>query len=159
MNIDPEKAKRWYYKRLLPALENVYGKQELIDRGIIKMNELKLEVGKWYRTRNGNKAFVSHKVIDGIEAVCPYGGYVIDHHKHARLWCWFENGTDFSDNDLHEFDLIEEWKEPLKGECWVNVYSTETCVANSTKFRADDQAMKDRIARIKVSWTEGQFDD
>ena len=119
-----------------------------------------IEVGKWYKTREGYKAFVSHKIIDGVVATCPYGGYVIDQFNQAVLWCWFENGTDSSDGEGHEYDLIEEWKEPKSGVAYVNCYpNTLDAICHPSREKADEDATSGRIACVRVEWKEGQFDD
>lgn len=48
--------------------------------------------------------------------------------------------------------------KPRTGKCWVNVYPTGQTVCHS-KHMADDYSSPNRIARIKVIWEEGRFDD
>lgn len=51
---------------------------------------------------------------------------------------------------------------PEKQERWINLNS-DSWITNpylyKTKEKADENASPDRIARIKIEWEEGQFDD
>lgn len=73
------------------------------------------------------------------------------------------------------YDLLTPWHEPRSGEVWVNVYvnraeytdSTRE-VVHSSKLMAQTAAdftmsgvekPRECIARIRVPWKEGQFDE
>ena len=53
------------------------------------------------------------------------------------------------------FDLIDA---PVTREIWVNFYLSGHAVHN-TRERADYFARRDRIARKRVTFTEGEFDE
>ena len=120
--------------------------------------ELKLEVGKKYRTRNGCEVEIlkvglvgtAHPVCavythsTGYQSVVSYTnlGYLYD----------FENQT--------EKDIISEIKP--KKVLWVNVYHAVNSQGFSTKEAADhaEQAPdRPRRACIRVEYEEGQFDN
>jgi hypothetical protein len=63
-------------------------------------DELKLEVGKCYKTRDGRKAFVS--VVDDTYA---YG--IIEDDRLVTIW--IQNGV--CDTDDRDDDLISEWSD------------------------------------------------
>lgn len=48
-----------------------------------------------------------------------------------------------------------EYVEPQKGEFWVNVYK-HYIVYYPTKEKADGMSRNDRLACVKVPWTEGE---
>lgn len=49
-----------------------------------------------------------------------------------------------------------EKPEPQRGECWVNVYRHHLPHACETREDADRQSGPERIACVKIEWTEGQ---
>lgn len=131
-----------------------------------KMNELKLEVGKWYETRNGKKAFVAfeYRSRNGF----THHGYVKEGDFDDTI-SWHSDGVHYR-AERTNYDLIEEWKEPLKGEGWMNVYKNtygdvwygvvSRDVEKVKAWEAQEKTKGETIlARIKISWTEGQFDD
>lgn len=66
--------------------------------------ELKLEVGKCYKTRDGRKAFISiqnklDKKFSGIFVGCNY------------CCAWFNDGCYKIDKSESSFDLISEWND------------------------------------------------
>ena len=66
-------------------------------------DELKLEVGKCYKTRDGRKSFVSFKNSDAY-----FRGTVVGDFEYIS---WQENGKhDYSTNG-HPLDLISEWSD------------------------------------------------
>lgn len=77
---------------------------------------MKLEVGKFYKTRSGKKAKVCDKIEDffiGVEFLSNVSGYSL--HR------WSHSGVDSFGPESD--DLISEWEEPLKFEtnvAWSN---------------------------------------
>ena len=63
-------------------------------------DELKLEVGKCYKTRDRRKAFISS--YEGI-----YIGIVVGEDTLTK---WFANGK-YQNNEEHPLDLISEWSD------------------------------------------------
>lgn len=79
------------------------------------VNELKIEVGKYYKTRGGGKAYIGYKVpkeLNEHDKTCFIGLIVKDDFK--KHWTWDEDGF------CHEFrhekmeDIISEWQEEPK---------------------------------------------
>lgn len=107
------------------------------------MNNLKLEVGKWYRAKNGTKHEIIYYNLQADLYISSYGV------------CFNENGIH---EENYEIDLIEEWKEPKTGELWLNIYRGNYAIHDS-KNNANGVSTKGRLACVKVTWTEGQFDE
>lgn len=126
------------------------------DDIIEEVNEMKIEVGKWYKTRGGAKVFVGMHVPSGKAK--PYVGYqVIENDVYFCDMSWFEDGSFTTHTPMHAADLIEEWKEPKSGVRYINIY--EDGLAHKTREVADHSASNGRIACIRVEWKEGQFDE
>lgn len=68
--------------------------------------ELKIEVGRCYRTREGKKAFI----ISKNKEKCQYWFLVVTVNS-AELYRVCNNGAFLDTDNLHRNDLIEEWKE------------------------------------------------
>lgn len=66
-------------------------------------DELKLEVGKCYKTRDGRKAFISYYDKNDNE----YHGCI---NGKAGDMCWCENGL-WYENEENDPDLISEWSD------------------------------------------------
>jgi len=112
--------------------------------------------GETYKTRDGREARVY--AVDGAGIWCIHGAI-----KEYGEWCsasWFSSGR--ADSDTSDGDLM-----PPKRELWVNVHKwkdgTITLRNHNSKRDAElyaDMDIGDRnIARIRVEYTEGQFDD
>jgi len=89
------------------------------------MSELKLEVGRQYRTRDGWRCVVVLKREDGFD-VWHAGG--------ENVWSHWSNGEFAqSEGERHmvDFDIIEEWTEPQVYEASLvldtdgNIYGSE----------------------------------
>jgi len=110
------------------------------------------EAGKTYKTRDGRDARVY--ATDGGGAKSIHGAWKTD----AGHWYTAEWYADGSQGVCHEMDLM-----PPKRELWVNVFSMTNGKTASEGFasreRADYYARSLRIARIRVEYTEGQFDE
>lgn len=125
------------------------------------MNEaqaLTLEVGKYYLTREGKRAFVS-------------GNNPFTYGSHIRLigvvdgWGvqgWDANGV-YTTMGQHYLDLVAEWVEPKRIKGWVNIYPhpnmpQDVIVNNAlyeTKEKADGHSVGGRIACIEIDVLEG----
>ena len=75
-----------------------------IDHYINESKSLKLEVGKFYKMRDGRKAFVYAKI--GID--CPYPFCVV---KDGKLDAYNVNEEGKQAADKQSLDLIATWKE------------------------------------------------
>lgn len=67
-------------------------------------DELKLEVGKCYKTRDGRKAFISTQSMTDKKFL----GVVVGCNS---CWSWFNNGCFKIDKSESSFDLISEWSD------------------------------------------------
>lgn len=77
-----------------------------IDHYINESKSLKLEVGKFYKTRNGRKAFVYAKTDEG-----KYNCWaVIVNSIMGGTFCCTANG-EYTANKESENDLVEPWEE------------------------------------------------
>lgn len=115
------------------------------------------------RTRSGCKAWI---VGYSPEEEYPFIGCYVGINGYSFGGCWSSDGCYISGKSSTQ-DIISEWKEPAKGEFWTNVYTTRNpskhrYLAFHSKIEADDYGAcngTERIACIRTTWTEGQFDE
>lgn len=75
------------------------------------MAKLKIEIGKFYLTRNGDKAFVDANTSKESTSIHPFVGR-IKLAKRNMDCAWNESGLFDSDSKFPSgLDLISEWKE------------------------------------------------
>ncbi|WP_422363164.1 hypothetical protein [Pyruvatibacter mobilis] len=120
------------------------------------MTDLKIEEGKCYRTRDGRKVHILAKRTDTDSKAGRYMPF-IGHVERGPSGAWGLDGS--SSSFQPNADLVSEWKEPRKGEVWVNVYAEQDQVSFvfTTRKAADEAAeFGVRLACIRVPWTEGQ---
>lgn len=113
----------------------------------MKMEQQEISMDKKYRYRRGGPARIL--CIDRPKEQCP----VLSMDEFGTLHCHYYNGKIYNDQ-LCEFDLIAE-----KDVLWVNVYGNGSTWTNRSKIEDGDPSSKGRIARIKVEYVEGQFDE
>lgn len=73
--------------------------------------QLKIEVGKFYRTRNNQKARIY--ATDGGGEYTVHGAI---YHENINVWVphkWYISGRELSQEEEFIFDLVCEWEEPL----------------------------------------------
>lgn len=108
----------------------------------------KFEIGTQWKTRGGWRAVVVAEINDGQllvwHRVCVE--QVHDTHGHNLR----NNGEKYN-SPAEDFDLIEPWKDPIEHEVWINMYPHQS----STKQGADEVAKEERLACVKVRYTEG----
>ena len=80
---------------------------------------MKLEVGKFYKTRDGRKAevvYINEEWTEYERAIIKFEGKGYGH-------TYSLNGTYYPGGGACNNNLIEEWKEPIKYsvECYVNL--------------------------------------
>ena len=115
----------------------------------------KYEGEGWYETRDGGKAYVAAELpnsvcsVDGVEI---YVGYL----EGGGAEGWYADGRVFEEIDA-KGDLIR--KLPEKKTLWVNVDDDGFTSVRRGRYEADKFSNHDRIARIKVEYEEGQFDE
>ena len=128
--------------------------QKAIEQAIkIERTPMKLEAGKYYKTRNGLKAYVEFIRQDSL-----FGDYLTKYPAMGFIesygeQMWKTNG-EFNTSIENELDLISEWREPIKISGWVNVSDIFTSGLYKTKEEADFCAGQSRRACIYVSGVE-----
>lgn len=70
---------------------------------------MKIEVGKFYRTRDGRKAGIYR--TDANHSEYSIHGYVVELNGDEYSSSWYSDGRYFPTWE-HGADLIEEWQEP-----------------------------------------------
>jgi hypothetical protein len=84
---------------------------------------LKLEAGKYYRTRDGRKAFVTAVAMENpfgaMNELYPVIGYVEGRYASAS---WTAEGFLLMECERGD-DLVAEWVEPKRIQGWMNVYA------------------------------------
>ena len=136
-----------------------YGNQvndtDLIEE--VKENEMTIEVGKYYKTRSGHKAFVAfeYNSVNGF----THGGVVYGEQNAFDVGCsWYELGNHIKREMNNDFDLIEEWKEPKSGIGYLHVYIDDGEI--EYRFRDNNNNLENLAnAIVRVEWNEGQFDE
>ncbi len=109
--------------------------------------ELDIKIPSFWKNRNGDKVCVYDCNADFYDCIIVGGD---------ELYRCDPNGKAVYKPMIHSGDLIEPWTEPRTGEFWVNVYDTHATINYSSKENADELAASDRLACVKVTWTEGQ---
>ena len=110
---------------------------------------MKIEAGKYYRTRDGRKAFVS-----AVEVPCER--YCVNKRIHPVLGyigvgqcSWTEAGHGDARCET-EYDLVDEWREPVTRELTLYLYPNgDVC----TVPRLGNYP----IGSARVTLIEGQF--
>lgn len=103
---------------------------------------------KTYRTRDGREVRIY--AVDGCNDY-PVHGAILNEYGWV-VTTWRKDGRSFrSGNGRDEpYDLIEV-KPRIQREVWVNVYPGPiVCELRHTKADADEDAMRNRIACVKV---------
>jgi len=103
---------------------------------------LTLEAGKYYKTRDGRKAFVGAlnqpSPFGNLKDMYPAAGY-IEGEDSARSWML--NGELYNNAKAFEADLVAEWVEPKRIKGWVNIYAA--------KMNPDDGDIQDvRVGQV-----------
>lgn len=81
---------------------------------------MKIEVGKYYRTRAGRKAEVYKRISSIPSPVVGFEGRIFYDHGYCSNYCWSEDGT-YDPEGIAPQDLIEEWgdeNEELREAYW-----------------------------------------
>ena len=114
----------------------------------------KFEVGQFWKDNQDDK----HLICD-IDDAFIYTFCFADKEKYE----WNLDGS-IADGDIYVFTLTELWQEPRSGFVWVNVHHTEfhehyEYYSYDSLEAATENAEPHLIARIKMPWKEGQFDE
>ena len=70
------------------------------------MNNLKIEIGKFYKTRDGRKARIYH-----VDEKHIHGAVYTEGDGIWAIRCWWSSGQITSSGNLNGCDIVEEWKE------------------------------------------------
>jgi hypothetical protein len=107
--------------------------------------------GETYKTRDGREARV-YAVDGGRNQNIIHGALLMDGAWLSQTWS--------SDGRMIKGNLCPEDLMPPKRGLWVNVYDGgAVSYGFACRDDADASAGEYRIARIRVEYTEGQFDD
>ena len=79
------------------------------------MNDLKIEAGKWYKLRNGIKAFVYRTDAKGCYPIKGWSDGGDGFHNNLEL---AHNGCVRLNGLQSELDIIAAWTEPHPAESW-----------------------------------------
>lgn len=130
----------------------------------VKDDEMKIEVGKQYKTYNGYKAYIFVRLPDSAAAVCRYLGYIT---SPDGVFCCQTSWNEEGKSSVKSYEIVEEWKEPKSGVLYANILvdksnGTPGVLWFNNKEEADkssNYSWADRVACIRVEWKEGQFDE
>lgn len=113
-----------------------------------------INMTKKYKYRKGGEARIL--CVDGAAHLYP----VVSMAENGAVYKHRGDGTYCAVGEEHAFDLIEVKEERVM---WLNIFPSYdgTLVADifPTKERANTSECNSRVARVKVVYTEGQFDD
>lgn len=124
------------------------------------MSDLKLEQGKFYRTRDGRKAFVA-AVIKPSPFSNSANGYPVVVYLDHELFRRFYNldGSLDSDGSPSCLDLVAEWREPQQIAVELVMVRRENGTVNYSTSRGGRVTHMEPdtiIARKQVTITEGE---
>lgn len=112
--------------------------------------------GNFYKTRDGRKAQI-YKILEQDEYPV-HGSILVDDDDDEWIpESWSFEGQYVEDKPCDNWDLVSEWREPIKLEGWINVYPKGVffhddvrSVIHKTKESADKYAETSRITCVKV---------
>lgn len=114
---------------------------------------LKIEVGKFYRTREGGKAVCISDCRNSKEY--PYAMAYIG--GNGDLDAVSVNGLVYI-GEMDAKDIVAEWTEPVVR--YMNVYGESNVIASyATRKTADSHASDTRVACVRIEFSPGQFDE
>ncbi len=126
--------------------------------------KLQLEAGKFYRTRDGKKAYVCGSLganpFTGQKKSCPVQGYIEGHGQTS----WTEQGGYVVGED-NGYDLIAKWVEPKRIKGWIAIggsdfgtVQTSHCLETKTEACGvfEDDYRRKPLACIEIDVLEGQ---
>lgn len=118
------------------------------------MSDLKIEQGKYYRTRDGRKAFVSCELapspFDKKEYQHPFCGWIVDN---VFPTSWSRDGKD-NRSHTSNCDLIAEWREPVVMEVTAHLFAKDGI--HTASFSPTHEG-RPAIGSARVTLTEGVF--
>lgn len=120
---------------------------------------MKLEAGKFYRTRVGKKAYVACLV----NPLSPYDDYPITGFVNGEEdpQCWTVDGSFYDTaNCVHDHDLVTDWRDQAAVNGWVVLFndgSTSRVLPTEREARAILAAVRDHGCndKLAVVYVEG----
>jgi hypothetical protein len=120
---------------------------------------MKIEAGKYYKLRNGKKAYVVcivHNPFSDESYVYPIMGFIEDRNGTAS---WTLKGESIKDS-VSEWDIVEEWRDPQTWEVTVYIARMGTDPPHTFAVFTGGQCWMDPksiIATKKITITEGDL--
>ena len=111
-----------------------------------------LDLTKPVQTRDGRKVRVL--CTDGPGEL-PVVGFIEDNVTTTQ----WPVGGEYYGGALRNFDLVNTPAAPRTFERWFNVYKSGSSFDHATREDADNMTYPDRIARKRVVFTEGEWDE
>ena len=121
--------------------------------------DMKLEVGKYYKARNGMKAYVLSKDLPNpfFPSSNLHEIYIKVCYEPGDICVIENNGRVFESRESPQ-DLISEWVEPVRVKGWVNVFKSHYSRTwslyfgdvYSTREEAIKQSDEDTIGQIYI---------
>jgi hypothetical protein len=122
---------------------------------------LTLQPGRYYRTRDGRKAYVAANVQNPFNATkYPVAGYLDEDDSDHSPAAWTADGL-FVDGDELAEDLVEEWRDPPKQFTRIvaalrGVSGLEWCATFQSEGELKQEAIgKTVLAKTTITLTEG----
>lgn len=112
---------------------------------------LKIERDKVYVTGHGKRV----RVVCADNNSMPNFPVIGVYEESGDISAYTSEGH-FWDDGVSGFDLVREVKE--KQVRYINIYPNNE-ISHNSRQTADDCAIHGRLARIRVEYEEGQFDD
>lgn len=109
-----------------------------------------ITMGKKYRTRDGRPVEL---LTTSGRGKWPVMGYIGDSDHPSR---WDIDGMNILCNSTKVLDLVEVKPKRI---LWLNVYPDDEVHAHESREDADGSSGDNRIARLKIEFEEGQFDE
>lgn len=132
---------------------------------------MKIEAGKYYRTRDGRRAYVDSVRLPNPLApkarYKPVSGFLEGNDGSSTRW-WSDGRWGPADSSPKGIDLISEWDAPDKTSAWVVVFWNEKhgydgdvafTASDAGEMMADPAEGWECIARKRIEITEGEFDE
>jgi hypothetical protein len=118
---------------------------------------LKIEPGKIYRSRNGQKAALAathyDNPVNGAKVHCPFE---MRYPGGAKLFC--RNDGRVNDTGESQWDIVDEWREPAATEEEFGLYrGLHGEIAVFQTSYAADNSYWTKIGSKKVKIVEGEF--
>ena len=114
-----------------------------------------IDINKKYRTRDGRPVELITTSGRGARPVIGY----IGGEEQASLWS-INGAYGYLHTGVHVHDLVEVKPNPKpKRVIWLNVYPKDEVHAHGSREDADGFSGNRRIARLKIEFEEGRFDE